>query len=509
MQKKIVAKMLLGLFVFALAGNGFLRLDLIAHADAAHVVINEVNWAGSADSSSDEWIELYNPGTADQDLTGWTISYNKGASIYKLAGTIKAGSYYLIERREIAVNPNVADLVVSMSLVNTGASLVLIDNNGQQVDVVNSAGGMWPAGDSKTHATMERVNPLTSGDVASNWQNSTGAGSTATSSNGSLILGTPGIANSVGQVLGTQNADTNVNVALSKLNPADGDVVTATVSVAKVQDLFSYGLEVVFDPNVLNLQSVTKGSFLSENGAISTAFESAEVSGQPGHILIAEVRTQTNKTTVSGDGVLCTLQFVVNSDPGKNSQIGFGTRNFLAGLNGDLTGKFNPLNFQIDSAVSLQPVTGLSAAASKNRYAIDLNWQPVGAAEGYKVYRQDQHGDFVLLGQTLSTTFTDSDTIAKGGKIIPGVNYNYKVTAYSGANESDGALIMGVDLRGIKGDNDRSDLVDGRDLLRIAKLFGKSDADAGFDALVDTNYDGQIDGSDLIDVGANFAKSFN
>jgi len=38
------------------------------------VVVNEVAWAGTSASSSDEWMELYNCGAADIDLTGWTLS---------------------------------------------------------------------------------------------------------------------------------------------------------------------------------------------------------------------------------------------------------------------------------------------------------------------------------------------------------------------------------------------------------------------------------------------------
>ena len=38
------------------------------------VLINEVAWAGTSATSSDEWMELHNSGTADIDLTGWTLS---------------------------------------------------------------------------------------------------------------------------------------------------------------------------------------------------------------------------------------------------------------------------------------------------------------------------------------------------------------------------------------------------------------------------------------------------
>jgi hypothetical protein len=68
--------------------------------------------------------------------------------------------------------------------------------------------------------------------------------------------------------------------------------------------------------------------------------------------------------------------------------------------------------------------------------------------------------------------------------------------------------VAGKDARGIKGDNDRSDRIDGRDLEKLARHFAEDDSQANFDTLADTTYDGLIDGSDLIDLGANFAKTY-
>lgn len=65
-----------------------------------------------------------------------------------------------------------------------------------------------------------------------------------------------------------------------------------------------------------------------------------------------------------------------------------------------------------------------------------------------------------------------------------------------------------MEQRGLKGDNNRSDSVDGRDLQNLAQKFALTSGQAGFDPLVDTTYDGRIDGSDLIDLGASFAKKY-
>ena len=70
----------------------------VAHAASpGSVVINEIAWMGSLDSTSDEWIELYNTTSSDIDLTGWTID-DDGSSTYSItSGVLPANGYFLIE----------------------------------------------------------------------------------------------------------------------------------------------------------------------------------------------------------------------------------------------------------------------------------------------------------------------------------------------------------------------------------------------------------------------------
>ncbi|MCJ7511903.1 MAG: lamin tail domain-containing protein, partial [Anaerolineales bacterium] len=49
-------------------------LSLARAFPAGAVWINEVAWAGTLASSSDEWIELYNPGSEAIDLSGWRLT---------------------------------------------------------------------------------------------------------------------------------------------------------------------------------------------------------------------------------------------------------------------------------------------------------------------------------------------------------------------------------------------------------------------------------------------------
>ena len=95
-----------------------------------------------------------------------------------------------------------------------------------------------------------------------------------------------------------------------------------------------------------------------------------------------------------------------------------------------------------------------------------------------------------------------------GGKIIPGIIYTYQIKAVKSGIQSQAVEKTGTETRGLKGDNNRSARIDGRDIENLAKHYGAKTIDAGFDALSDTTFDGVIDGSDLIDIGANFALTY-
>ncbi|HEY0406137.1 MAG TPA: lamin tail domain-containing protein [Pyrinomonadaceae bacterium] len=164
---------------------------------APQVVINEVAWAGSSASASDEWIELYNTTASAVNLTGWKIVDDNGAQTYNLSGTIAAGGYYLIERT-VSVTSVTGDITIAgISLANTGDTLELQNASGTRVDIVNSSGGAWLAGTTTGSYTMERINAAGSGDVSSNWANNNGVTRNGTNSGGTVINGTPRAKNSV------------------------------------------------------------------------------------------------------------------------------------------------------------------------------------------------------------------------------------------------------------------------------------------------------------------------
>ena len=112
----------------------------------ASVVINEIAWMGTVDSSTNEWIELANSGGA-VDLTGWILRI-EGKKDIALSGSISAGEYYLIERTDDSTVPNIpADLATSFGtgLSNDGALLILLDSSGAEVDRINGSDA-WKIG---------------------------------------------------------------------------------------------------------------------------------------------------------------------------------------------------------------------------------------------------------------------------------------------------------------------------------------------------------------------------
>jgi hypothetical protein len=105
------------------------------------VLINEVAWAGTVASSSDEWIELNNPGTTPIDLTGWVLSDGSDLRI-NLAGTITARGYYLLERIDDDTVFDIhADQIYSGCLMNDGERLRLQSPSGKVIDSANLGGG--------------------------------------------------------------------------------------------------------------------------------------------------------------------------------------------------------------------------------------------------------------------------------------------------------------------------------------------------------------------------------
>jgi lamin tail-like protein len=157
------------------------------------LVINEVAWAGTAASSSDEWIELYNPGSSPVNLTSWILKTDDTSPTIALTGTIPAGGYFLLERTDdTTVSDIIADLIYTGELNNSNEILRLLDPGGNLIDTANSNGGAWP-GNSTTLGSLERRGVIPDSETA--WITNTGIVRNGLDANGNAINGTPKRAN--------------------------------------------------------------------------------------------------------------------------------------------------------------------------------------------------------------------------------------------------------------------------------------------------------------------------
>jgi hypothetical protein len=165
------------------------------------VVINEIAWAGTSASATDEWIELYNTENNPIDVSSWQlVSSDESPDIIFPEGTIlQANSYFLIERTDDnTISDMTADLAVGFGqggLNNAGEMVRLFDSAGTIVDMVGGAGETWYFGDSSLKNSMERIDPTKAGNNASNWKSFSGT-PVSKDANGNNINGTPKVKNS-------------------------------------------------------------------------------------------------------------------------------------------------------------------------------------------------------------------------------------------------------------------------------------------------------------------------
>lgn len=156
--------LVLALFV-GLIGGGVL-------ADSGPTVeVIEIAWSGTAASWADEWIELRNPTEEQVDLTGWSLSWEDVRiplgeatknTVEVNSSIIGPGEVFLLERTDDDTVSSVkADLIFKGSLSNSGEKLVLKDDQGNEVQVIDATEG-WPAGTSSDgepgYASMELSN---------------------------------------------------------------------------------------------------------------------------------------------------------------------------------------------------------------------------------------------------------------------------------------------------------------------------------------------------------------
>lgn len=137
MKLKLLPVLTLSVFTILLLSLASLPPKVFS-AMATHVVISEVQVGGG--TSTDEFIELYNPTNAEVDLTGWellrkTASGEEFTSLVTLSGTVPAHGFFLVAHSDYdgSVTEDVTYSDTSLSANNT---LLLEDEENVSVDKV-------------------------------------------------------------------------------------------------------------------------------------------------------------------------------------------------------------------------------------------------------------------------------------------------------------------------------------------------------------------------------------
>lgn len=108
--------------------------------NATHVVISEVQIEGA--TTTDEFVELYNPTTSDIDVTGWQLMRKTAATdaeeqlLATLSGSINTHSFLLIAHDGYDGTTS-ADIVYDTTFnITDNNTLILKDNNNQVIDML-------------------------------------------------------------------------------------------------------------------------------------------------------------------------------------------------------------------------------------------------------------------------------------------------------------------------------------------------------------------------------------
>lgn len=191
--------------------------------------ISEIAWAGTAASSSDEWIELQNVGDTPVDLLGWQLTFGSvviplgdvgEATVEARTQILGVGDFLLLERTDDrGIIDVMADVIYRGSMSNSGVIMELWDPSGNVVDAVYPGEDGWVAGTAGSadvpYCTMVRT-------LSGEWVDHTGEVCNGLDGDGVPVNGTPGQPNELGTL-----ASWSPEVTL--LYPAEEDLILSGV----------------------------------------------------------------------------------------------------------------------------------------------------------------------------------------------------------------------------------------------------------------------------------------
>lgn len=127
------------------------------------IVLSEINWAGSSQSTADEWIEIANTGAGRVDISGWQLEgAGSSGSVLMLPenAILEPRSTYLIANYQLS-DPKTSLAIAasyatsSVSIPNSGLHIILKNASGEIMDSYIDS-GIPDYGSSTTFASIER-----------------------------------------------------------------------------------------------------------------------------------------------------------------------------------------------------------------------------------------------------------------------------------------------------------------------------------------------------------------
>lgn len=165
------------LILVAMQGFLFNQNFVAEGEEAPAVIINEIGWAGTSLSISDEFVELYNTTNYDINMSNWKI---KGAAtsgsdlILPATSTIPALGFFIVANyppdSEKSASEIEADFISSsISLANSDAEYQLLDSENILIDEADDGSGAPFAGNNETKASMARKPGCWDGGLEECW----------------------------------------------------------------------------------------------------------------------------------------------------------------------------------------------------------------------------------------------------------------------------------------------------------------------------------------------------
>ena len=167
------------------------------------LMINEIGWAGTTASDTDEWLELSN-GTYYQslDLNNFYLSFGPNDYKINLSGQLNSRGYYLIERESDEVISNRPANLIDSFGADPGVKSFDVSNLNFKLwqkkaggDILIEETPVWNKAGNPS-SSLERVGFSRAANDLSNWKDRLGCSTAcALDRNATTTVGTPGVVN--------------------------------------------------------------------------------------------------------------------------------------------------------------------------------------------------------------------------------------------------------------------------------------------------------------------------